>query len=170
MNLAHDIATLPTLTVAQLRKRYADVFGEPTNAAHKSWLVKRIAWRLQAIAEGDLSQRARQRAAELANDADLRLTPPKPRHAPALAAVAPPASTLVTSALTPMAPDRRLPPPGAVLTRPYKGQLLQVTVLQSGFAYQGQVFASLSAVAKTITGSHCNGYLFFRLAKTRNTP
>ena len=164
MNLVHDLATLPTLSVAQLRQRYADAFGETTNAAHKAWLVKRIAWRLQALAEGDLSQRARQRAAELANDADLRLTPPKPRHAPAPQAVALPAST---PAPAPMAPDRRLPLPGAVLTRPYKGQLLQVTVLQSGFAYEGQVFASLSAVAKAITGSHCNGYLFFRLAKTK---
>jgi hypothetical protein len=39
------------------------------------WLVKRIAWRMQALAEGDLSERARRRAAELANDADLRLSP-----------------------------------------------------------------------------------------------
>ena len=47
-------------------------------ARHKEWLVRRIAWRLQALAEGDLSERARQRAAELANDADLRITAPKP--------------------------------------------------------------------------------------------
>jgi hypothetical protein len=33
--------------------------------------------RMQALAEGDLSERARQRAAELAQDADLRLSPPK---------------------------------------------------------------------------------------------
>ena len=48
MNLAHDLATLPDLSVAQLRNRYAEIFGEPTNAGHKGWLVKRIAWRLQA--------------------------------------------------------------------------------------------------------------------------
>ena len=166
MNLAHDIATLPTLTVAQLRQRYADVFGEATRAAHKAWLVKRIAWRLQALAEGDLSQRARQRAAELANDADLRLGPPK---TPTLSAPVSSAASSVPEP-APRVPDRRLPLPGAVLTRPYKGQLLQVTVLQSGFAYQGKVFASLSALAKAITGSHCNGYLFFRLTKPRNTP
>ena len=73
MNLAQDIATLPMLSVAQLRTRYAETFGEPTHAGHKAWLVKRIAWRLQALAEGDLSERARQRAAQLANDADLPL-------------------------------------------------------------------------------------------------
>jgi hypothetical protein len=170
MNLAHDINALPTLSVAQLRHRYAEVFGEPTNAAHKSWLVKRIAWRLQARAEGDLSERARQRAAELANDADLRLSAPKPRAVatPQIAAPAPDGSA--RPGPVPRGPDRRLPLPGAVLTRPYKGQQLQVTVLQNGFTYGGQVFASLSAVAKAITGSHCNGYLFFRLTKTTENP
>jgi hypothetical protein len=54
MNLAQDIAALPTLSVSQLRQRYAEIFGETTNAGHKGWLVKRIAWRLQALAEGDL--------------------------------------------------------------------------------------------------------------------
>jgi hypothetical protein len=161
MNLAQDIATLPTLSVAQLRTRYAEVFGEPTRAAHKGWLVKRLAWRLQASAEGDLSERARQRAAELANDADLRLSPPRPRNLPV------PETTTTASGGAPssaaVVPDRRLPLPGGIISRLYKGQQLQVTVLQSGFAYQGQVFASLSAVAKAITGSHCNGYLFFRL-------
>ena len=39
---------------------------------------------------------------------------------------------------------------------------MQVQVLTEGFAYGGRVYASLSAVAKAITGSHCNGYLFFR--------
>jgi Protein of unknown function (DUF2924) len=165
MNLAHDIATLPTLSVAQLRTRYAETFGEPTNAAHKAWLIKRIAWRLQALAEGDLSQRARQRAADLANDADLRLGPPK-SPTPATPENAAPAGGPDALASAPAIPDRRLPLPGGIITRLYKGQQLQVTVLQSGFAYGGQVFASLSAVAKAITGSHCNGFLFFRLTST----
>jgi Protein of unknown function (DUF2924) len=168
MNLAQDLATLPTLSVAQLRSRYAEVFGEPTNAAHKSWLVKRIAWRLQARAEGDLSERARQRAAQLASDADLRLSPPSPQKLPASQN----AATLSCGPKTPapFEPDRRLPQPGVIINRLYKDRQLQVTVLQSGFAFQGQVFASLSAVAKAITGSHCNGYLFFRLTKTEATP
>ena len=58
--------------------------------------------------------------------------------------------------------DPRLPAPGTILTRPYKGQLVQVQVLTEGFAYGGRVYPSLSAVAKAITGSHTNGYLFFR--------
>ncbi len=60
-------------------------------------------------------------------------------------------------------PDGRLPPPGTVLTRPYKGGTIQVQVLAHGFEYDGKVYRSLSAVAKAVTGSHCNGFLFFRL-------
>jgi Protein of unknown function (DUF2924) len=60
----------------------------------------------------------------------------------------------------------RLPPPGTVLTRPYKGQTLQVKVLAEGFEYEGRNFRSLSAVAKHITGSHCNGFLFFGMGHT----
>jgi hypothetical protein len=161
MNLAQDIAALPTLSVRQLQLRYAEIFGETTNAAHKGWLVKRIAWRIQALAEGNLSERARQRAAELANDADLRLSPPKPKPTEQ-----PTTSTGGPDMATPSMADQRLPAPGAIIQRLYKGQQLQVTVLQSGFAYGGQVFASLSAVAKAITGSHCNGFLFFRLTNT----
>jgi len=64
--------------------------------------------------------------------------------------------------------DDRLPPPGTILTRPYKGQTVQVQVLTSGFAYQGKVYPSLSAVAKAVTGSHTNGFLFFRNALNHN--
>jgi hypothetical protein len=166
MNLAQDIATLATLSVRQLRQRYAEIFGETTNAGHKGWLVKRIAWRIQALAEGDLSERARQRAVELANDADLRLSPAKVRPTPASTTFDTTADQFQATPSAPVAPDHRLPPPGSVIQRLYKGQQLQVTVLNSGFAYGGQVFASLSAVAKAITGSHCNGFLFFRLTKT----
>jgi hypothetical protein len=43
----------------QLRQRFAELFGEATQASNRTWLVKHIAWRLQALAEGDLSERAR---------------------------------------------------------------------------------------------------------------
>ena len=54
--------------------------------------------------------------------------------------------------------------PGTILTREYKGQTLQVEVLAEGFAYASQVYKSLSAVAKAVTGAHCNGFHFFRSA------
>jgi hypothetical protein len=156
LNVGKEVAALERMTVKDLQARYADAFGEETLANNKSWLVKRIAWRLQALAEGDLSERARQRAAELANDADLRTTPPKLRISTA------PAERTKTGTLR-IDGDRRLPPPGSVLTRTYKGQTLRVTVLPTGFEFEGDLFKSLSAVAKAVTGQHCNGYHFFRL-------
>src|SRR6266568_8614582 len=77
VNVAKEVAALRTMSVGELRVRYSEVFGEPARTGHKVWLIKRIVWRLQALAEGDLSERARRRAAELANDADLRLSPPR---------------------------------------------------------------------------------------------
>jgi hypothetical protein len=57
----------------------------------------------------------------------------------------------------------RYPLPGTVLMREYKGETVQVTVLPTGFDYEGEVYPSLSAAAKAITGSHTSGFLFFRL-------
>jgi hypothetical protein len=57
-NVARELAALQRLTVPQLRQRYAEVFGETTNANNRVWLMKKIAWRLQAQAEGALSERA----------------------------------------------------------------------------------------------------------------
>ena len=48
-----------------------------------AWLIKRIAWRMQANHEGALTERARQRARELTCDADLRLSAPRMRTQPA---------------------------------------------------------------------------------------
>ena len=156
LDIEREVAALPRMTVKQLREKYAEVFGEETPGHNKAWLLKRVAWRLQALAEGDLSERARRRAAALAQDADLRINPPpvKPAQAPGEEA---PGRVLRFQ------PDDRLPPPGTILTRKYKGETLQVQVLPDGFAHEGQVYPSLSAVARAITGSHCNGYLFFRL-------
>jgi hypothetical protein len=152
-----ELAALTRLGVSELRGKYADLFGEPTRTGNKTWLVRRIAWRLQALAQGDLSEQARRRAEELACDADLRLTAPRGALTPPVAIPNRSKPTLKLSS------DSRVPPPGTVLTRSYKGQTLRVQILPHGFLYAGQTYASLSAVAKAVTGSHCNGYLFFRL-------
>ena len=160
VNVERELAALQRLGAGQLRLRYAELFGEPTNANNKAWLLKRIAWRLQALAEGDLSERARRRATELACDADLRLNPPRAALPETPATAAQPRTRTLE-----FQTDPRLPPPGTVLTRKYKGRVLQVQVLRNGFEYEGQVYRSLSAVAKAVTGSHCNGYLFFRVGQ-----
>jgi hypothetical protein len=71
------IEQLHTMQVEELRQRYQEVFGEPSRTKHKLHLIRRIAWRLQMLAEGDLSERARQRALAIAKDADLRVQIPK---------------------------------------------------------------------------------------------
>ena len=160
MNLGKEIAVLKQMTVRELREKYEMVFGEPTRAGNKDFLFKRIAWRLQSQAEGDLSERARRRAELLARDADLRTTAPRP-----------PAATDGNDApgakSAPALADERVPPPGTVLTRVYRGQAYHVVVRDDGFEYDGQLFRSLSAVAKVITGSHWNGLLFFKIAKAK---
>jgi hypothetical protein len=161
MNVSKEVAALQRMTTTQLREKYAEVFGEATTTGNRTWLIRRIAWRIQALAEGDLSERARQRAAELARDADLRIV--APRQKPIPVATAEPTRT-VTREVAP-AGDTRLPPPGSVITRKYKGTVVQVKVLTDEFEYAGERYASLSAVAKAVTGSHCNGFLFFRLNK-----
>jgi hypothetical protein len=153
----NELAALTRFTVSELRSKYAKLFGEETRTGNKIWLIRRIAWRLQALAEGDLSERARRRAEELARDTDLRLT------APAGVLAAPAITQDHSMPPLKLRSDTRVPPPGTVLTRSYKGRTLRVQVTSHGFVYAGQTYASLSAVAKAVTGSHCNGYLFFRL-------
>lgn len=159
MNVAKEIAALERMTVSELRERYEKLFNETTRARNRTWLIRRIIWRMQSLEQGGLSARAIQKANELANSADLRVTAPR------------------ESKLAPDAPERtktmpcriqgssRVPLPGTVITRRYKGQLIQVKVVPGGFEFEGELFKSLSAVVKRVTGSHWNGYKFFNLNK-----
>ena len=82
LNIPKEVGAMKRLTTRQLKDRYEEAFGEVCRSNHKQWLIKRIAWRLQANEEGDLSERARRRAMELANDADLRMkAPPQKKKA-----------------------------------------------------------------------------------------
>jgi len=158
-DISRQIRELQDMNVRELKRRWAEVFGEAAPNGHKQYLIKRIAWRIQANTEGDISERARQRAEELANDADLRLKAPrKTRRSTA-------GNRMLGRLSRP--DDPRLPMPGTVLSREYKGRTVQVTVLDGGFEYEGAVYRSLSAVARAVTGSHWNGYHFFGLRKGR---
>ncbi len=154
MNVENEVAALQQMSTGELREQYADVFGEEPRSRHKAYLIRKIAWRLQANAEGDLSERARRRAEELAVDADVRTTPPRGENV----ATKPKRTTKTAVQL-----DSRLPVPGTAITRSYKGRTLEVRVLRDGFEFDGQKFKTLSAVAKAISGSHCNGFRFFKL-------
>jgi hypothetical protein len=73
-----------------------------------------------------------------------------------------PAKTATTDT-APRSRDPRLPKPGAILTRTFQGKEIRVEVLDAGFAYDGRTWRSLSAIAKEISGTSWNGYLFFSL-------
>ena len=158
MNVAKEVAALGRMTVSELRSKHIDAFGEPTRTGNREYLVKRITWRLQANAHGDLSTRARRRAEELANDADLRTTAPKVRQTEAQPAITAQAAAVFDS-------DSRLPMAGSNIKRLYKGRELLVRVLPKGFEFEGKVYRTLSAVATVVTGTHWNGYHFFNLKR-----
>ena len=162
-SVAKQLADIRKMTGSELRQKYAEVFGEESRSGNVDWLVKRIAWRIQANLEGDLSERARARIAELANDADLRLKAPadfevEPEPKPA---AAPKRGTKPVA----KSADKRLPPVGSVITRDYKKQKIKVKVRADGLEYEGELYPTLSAVAKAVTGSAWNGYLFFQLGQ-----
>jgi hypothetical protein len=161
-NIAREVRALRKMTVGQLRDRYAEVFGEETRSHHKDYLWKRIAWRIQVLAEGDISEAARERARELARDADLRTTAPK-EFWNALPAPAEPVRTITVP--LEIKTDQRLPISGTELVRHYKGRDIVVTVLEDGFFYEGERYRSLSAIAKAVTGTNWNGFDFFGLRK-----
>jgi hypothetical protein len=143
-----QIEELRKLPASALRAKYCELFGDESRSGNRQFLFRRVAWRLQALAEGDLSERARRRALEIANDADLRIQPTKAflRSASALAGR-----------------DPRLPAAGTVLLRRFKETSVEVKVLDEGFEYEGRRYQSLSAIASEVAGTRWNGFLFFGL-------
>src|SRR5579872_567415 len=109
-----EIDSIRHQTVGQLKAKYFEVFGLESRSNHKQFLVRRIAWRLQANAEGDLSERARQRAAALAEQADLRIRAPE--------------SFLKKFSGRGGPKDPRVPDAGTWLTREFQGQNVSVEV------------------------------------------
>jgi Protein of unknown function (DUF2924) len=150
-SLPQRIAALASMTMRELRETWAEVFGYASASHNHAYMRKKISWRLQEIAEGGLSERARERIAELAPSAPIH-------HRPL--SVLPPAPA---KRLAPPR-DPRLPAAGTTLRRSHGSALHEVTVLESGFTYKGVRYPSLSTIAKAITGTTWNGLVFFGLA------
>jgi hypothetical protein len=149
MTLAGRIERLDHLSGAELAAEYETITGRSPRYRSVPWLRKRIAFEIQTRLYGGLPSRARAELARL--DADL--------HLPTAAPAAPPP--------TAPAPRPRTghPRPGTVLSRDWRGQRITVEVTTDGFVWAGAKYASLSAVAKAITGSKWNGRLFFGLTE-----
>jgi hypothetical protein len=155
------IDELRNLKIVALKRKPRELLGEVSRSSNRQFLLRRLGWRLQASAEGDLSERARRRAAAIANDADLRTRAPK-----GFSAQDPRAATSWPDRSRP-GRDSRLPAPGAILTRRLADRQIVVKVLAEGFEYESRRYRSLSAIAREVTGTRWNGLLFFGLTERR---
>jgi hypothetical protein len=158
--LLMEIEKLRRASLSALRQKYREVFEEETPCRHRQHLFRRVAWRLQALAEGDLSERARLRASEIARDGDLRIVAPQGFFSAGGRSIDP-----APGDRDRQQQDRRLPLPGTMLTRQWKGQTILVEVLAEGFRFENQHYPSLSAVAVAVTGTRWNGLAFFGLTR-----
>ena len=153
-----EIESLRRASLGSLREKFREVFQEETSSRHREHLFRRIAWRLQALAEGDLTERAITRANEIAQDADLRKVAPEGFFS----LEGQPIQT-TRGDRNRRQQDSRLPLPGAMLRRKWKGRTILVEVLAKGFRYDNQQYTSLSAIAVAVTGTRWNGLAFFGL-------
>lgn len=154
--IAARIDALRQMTVSELQAEWRSTMNEEPRSRNKTWMFRRLCWAIQAEMYGGLSERAKRRIEELIPIAERWM--PLGRRA-------------LERKLSPTPipkRDPRLPRPGTVLTRPYKGRTLAVTVLEDGFEFDGRKYPSLTAIAKAVTGSHWNGMHFFGL-KRRET-
>jgi len=150
-----QLAALHEMTVEQLRERWMVLYGQPTASRNGPYLRKRLAWRIQEVAEGGLTQRARERIEQIL---DGHFLPDITRRAREAAQPVLPKAPVSTDR------DPRLPPAGTVLRKVHRGEEHLVTVLEDGLEHRGVRYRTLTAVAKAITGAGWNGFLFFGLA------
>ena len=146
MTLADQIANLQNSTVAELDAQFRRLFGRPPRRRHPTYLRKRISFRLQENAFGGLPGPARAELERLVSELRLPDAAPQDRVGDG------------------KAPAGR-PRPGTTLQREWRGNRITVEVLADAFAWNGNRYGSLSAVAGAVTGQHLNGRAFFGLSK-----
>jgi len=154
------IDRLRRMTVGELQAEWLRLYGEPTRSRNKTYLFRRLAWRVQELAHAGLSDAATTRIAELAVDTLTRAR--TPRAALDAARAVTPTTTSSQSKR-----DPRLPSPGTVIVKQYKGRELRLVVHEDHFELDGQSYRSLSEAARAVTGSRWNGRLFWGLTQRR---
>ncbi len=148
-----QIMELKEKTLSELETKYEDLFpSQKVPSNNKVFLWRKIAYRLQELESGGISVETQSKIKELIQKYDpinnLLLRPNNIRP--------------LTNGVAQLK-DRRLPIPGSIITKNYKGKKIEVKVLENGFEYNGNIYKSLSNVACAITGQHWNGYMFFRM-------
>lgn len=143
-SLADKIAELPMLTREQLRTKWRSALKQPAPPhLRKQLLVPMLAYKLQEQAYGGLKPQVKRRLRELA----IRFAADPKQDVAKLAN-----------------PARMKP--GTRLIRDWQGESHHVTVAESGFEYRGRAYASLSEIARSITGTRWSGPLFFGLRRS----
>ena len=136
-----QIAALDGMPIAELRERWRELFGADAPRHSRPYIISRLAYRIQELAYGGLRPETSARLDALADEIHRELKGgPKRRAA---------------------SEDR--PIAGTQLIREWKGIEHCVTVRNDDFEYQGRPYKSLSAIARAITGTRWNGWLFFGL-------
>ena len=157
------VAQLQKMGLGELQAEYGRVFGKTTKSRSRKHLYTIIARKLQETAEQSQShkpqksaltskfQPKRKRSKQSSRKGKSQQRQPRKRRSRPLGAT-----------------DPRLPKVGTIITKIYKGKKVNVKVLDNGFDYAGRQFRSLSAIAREVTGSIWNGYLFFGLTQRPN--
>lgn len=131
-----QISELCAMPIKELKLRYQELFGGGDPPSQKDYLLRRIAYKIQENASDGLSEPARGRLEALKNE----INPLRDLNA-----------------------ARRVPLPGTVISKTYKGSLIEVKVLHQGFEYGGKMYRSLSRIAREVSGVHQSGFVFFGL-------
>jgi len=149
-----EIMELKNKTLLELRARYKELYGSETApSSNKVYLWRKIAYKLQEIEHGGLSTETQGKIEEFIQKYD-------PINNKALR---PEVNSDNKSKKPKLSRDKRLPIPGTIIIKEYKGTKLEVKILEKGFEYNNKQYRSLTAIAKEVTGAHWNGYLFFGL-------
>ena len=166
-DMPSQLAALETMNVPALAEKYRERYGEPTRSRNRAYLKKRLAWRIEANFQGDLSQGAIARIQQLGDQLPERwqMRLGQPASEPAAASDAATKLDAALSIATTEPRDPRVPPVGTVVRRVFDGKTHEVTVCVEGFEYEGRKYKTLSAIANQIAGSRWNGFLFFGLKK-----
>jgi len=147
------IMALKENSLSELKVAYEELFdGKKAPSNNKIYLWRKIAYRIQETEHGGLSAKAGAKIQEFIQKYD-------PINNKALR----PDTAEVNEPTKRLKRDKRLPIPGTIITKEYKGKIIQVKVLETGYEYNNKNYKSLSSIAKEITGAHWNGYLFFGL-------
>jgi len=140
------LAALKTAPTPDLKQQWRDLFDSEPPPFNRRYLESRLAYRIQELAYGGLKPETVKRLEELGEEVEAESAPGRKRR------------------------KEGLPITGTRLLREWQGVEQIVTVTADGFEWQGRPYKSLSAIARAITGTRWNGWVFFGLRRGGRRP